>query len=110
MNRMNIYVGNLPFDTTQTQLEDLFAPFGQVESARVINDRMTGQPRGFGFVQMASKEEGLRAIEALNGRDFNSKQLRVNEARPREEGGAPRGGGSRGGMGGGNGGYNKRRY
>lgn len=108
MNRMNIYVGNLPFDTTQNQLEDLFAPFGQVESARVINDKITGQPRGFGFVQMTSKEDGLKAIAALNGQSFNSKELRVNEARPREEGG-PRGG-SRGGMGGGNGGYNRRRY
>lgn len=107
---MNIYVGNLPFDTTQDQLEDLFAPFGQVESARVINDRITGQPRGFGFVQMAKKEEGEKAIAELNNTTFNNKQLRVNEARPREEGGAPRRSNGGGGMGGGNGSYNKRRY
>lgn len=109
MNRMNIYVGNLPFDATQDQLEDLFAPFGQVESVRIITDRLTGQPRGFAFVQFANKDEGQQAIDKLNNKDFLGKQLRVNEARPREEGGAPRRNSNGGGNGNG-GSYNKRRY
>ncbi len=110
---MNIFVGSLAPNTTKDELEALFGEFGAVESARVIMDRMTGQSRGFGFVQM-DREEGQRAIAELNNRELNGRNIKVNEARPREEGGAPRGGGSRGGMGGGNrngGGYNSsRRY
>jgi cold-inducible RNA-binding protein len=111
MNRMNIYVGNLPFDATKDQVNDLFARFGEVESVRIISDRVTGSPRGFAFVQM-TKEEGQRAIAELNNTDFLGKQIRVNEARPREEGAAPRrsynNGGSNGSSNGG--GYNKRRF
>lgn len=100
---MNIYVGNLPFDATQEQVEELFTPFGQVESVRIITDRMTGSPRGFAFVQMANKEEGQQAIDKVNGKELLGKQLRVNEARPRDTNSGPRrtGGGSS---------FNKRRY
>ncbi len=88
---MNIYVGNLPFDATQDQIEELFTPFGQVDSVRIITDRMTGSPRGFAFVQMASKDEGQQAIDKLNGHELLGKQLRVNEARPRDNNNGPRG-------------------
>ncbi len=97
---MNIYVGNLPFEATQEQLEELFTPFGQVESVRIITDRMTGSPRGFAFVQMANKDEGQQAIDQVNGQELLGKQLRVNEARPRDDSSGPRrsgGGGSGGG-------------
>ncbi len=99
----NIYVGNLPFATTQDELEALFAPFGEIQSARIVMDRETGRSRGFAFVQMTNDADADQAIEALNETDFNGKNLRINEARPREE--RPRSGGgfggSRGGMGGG---------
>ncbi len=103
----NIYVGNLPFATTQEELEELFTPFGEIQSARIIMDRETGRSRGFAFVQMANDADADQAISSLNDQDFNGKNLRVNEARPREDrprsGGGSRGGfgGSRGGMGGG---------
>ena len=96
----NIYVGNLPFETTQSQLEELFAPFGQIQSARIVMDRETGRSRGFAFVQMAQDSDAEQAISALNEKDFNGKRLRINEARPREE--RPRSGG---GFGGGRGGF-----
>ncbi|MEX0849391.1 MAG: RNA-binding protein [Candidatus Dependentiae bacterium] len=100
----NIYVGNLPFATTQDQLEELFAQYGEVQSARIIMDRETGRSRGFAFVQMASDSDADQAISTLNDSDFNGKSLRVNEARPRED--RPRtGGGNRGGFGGSRGGY-----
>lgn len=89
---INIYVGNLSFGTVQDELRELFEQYGQVESARVITDRFTGRSRGFGFVEMANREEGMRAIEELDSRDFNGRTLRVNEARPKREGG---GGGGR---------------
>ena len=80
---MNIYVGNLPFNTTAQDLEDLFGQHGSVDSAAVINDRETGRSRGFGFVEMEN-EAGAKAIEELDGSDFGGRNLKVNEARPRE--------------------------
>ena len=104
---MKLYVGNLAFQTSSTDLQELFAQAGTVESASIIEDRNTGRSRGFGFVEMASKEEGEAAISQLNGKEFNGRNLTVNEARPRDERGN-RGGGGRGfggGGGGGRGGY-----
>ena len=80
---MNIYVGNLPFTTTGTELEELFGQYGAVESASVINDRETGRSRGFGFVEMEDSA-GKTAIEELDGTDMDGRNLKVNEARPRE--------------------------
>ncbi|MBD0372864.1 MAG: RNA-binding protein [Pyrinomonadaceae bacterium] len=96
---MKLYVGNLSFQTTHDDLQQLFAQAGTVESVNVIEDRETGRSRGFGFVEMASKEEGQSAIEQFNGKELNGRNLNVNEARPREERG-PRSGGGRGGFGG----------
>jgi cold-inducible RNA-binding protein len=96
-----LYVGNLSFRTTQEDLRDLFAQAGTVESASIIEDRETGRSRGFGFVEMATQEEAQAAIEQFNGKEINGRNLTVNEARPRTEGG----GGGRGGGGGGRGGY-----
>lgn len=90
---MNIYVGNLSFQTTEDELREAFASHGTVESASVIRDRHTGDSRGFGFVEMPTKEEGEAAIAALNGQDFGGRSLKVNEARPRTD----RGGGGDGG-------------
>ena len=102
---MKLYVGNLAFQTTNDDLQQLFEQAGTVESVNVIEDRETGRSRGFGFVEMASTEEGQKAIEQFNGKEFNGRNLNVNEARPREERG-PRGGGGggRGGFGGNRGG------
>lgn len=86
---MNIYVGNLPFNTTAGDLETLFGEYGSVDSAAIINDRETGRSRGFGFVEMEN-EAGARAIEELDGKDYNGRNLKVNEARPREERGPRR--------------------
>jgi RNA recognition motif-containing protein len=80
---MNIYVGNLPFTSNSDDLEELFGQYGQVDSAAVINDRETGRSRGFGFVEMATDDEARRAIEELDGHDMGGRNLRVNEARPR---------------------------
>lgn len=91
---MNIYVGNLPYHITDEELEAAFAEFGQVTSARVIIDRMSGRSRGFGFVEMANDAEAQAAIQALNGKDYKGRALTCNEARPREAGG-DRGGKSR---------------
>jgi RNA recognition motif-containing protein len=93
---MKLYVGNLAFQTTSEDLQQLFAQAGTVESASVVEDRDTGRSRGFGFVEMASKEEGEAAISQFNGKEFNGRNLNVNEARPREDRGN-RGGGGRGG-------------
>jgi cold-inducible RNA-binding protein len=98
---MKLYVGNLSFQTTSEDLQQLFAQAGTVESATVVEDRDTGRSRGFGFVEMASKEEGEKAIEQFNGTDMNGRNLTVNEARPREDRGNRGGGGGRGGYGGG---------
>ena len=91
---MKLYVGNLPYSTTGEELTGTFAAFGEVASANVIQDRDTGRSRGFGFVEMPNDAEANAAIEALHGKDFSGRNLIVNEARPRPEGG-PRGGGFR---------------
>jgi len=96
---MKLYVGNLSFQTSSEDLQQLFSQAGTVESASVVEDRDTGRSRGFGFVEMASKEEGEKAIEQFNGTDFAGRNLTVNEARPREDRGG-RGGGGGGGRGG----------
>ena len=80
---LNIYVGNLPFSTTEQELGELFGQFGQVAKSAIINDRTTGRSKGFGFVEMPEEEEGRKAIEQLNGQQFNGRVLTVNEARPR---------------------------
>jgi cold-inducible RNA-binding protein len=105
---MKLYVGNLAFQTSSTDLQELFSQAGTVESASVIEDRDTGRSRGFGFVEMASKEEGEAAISQFNGKEFNGRNLTVNEARPREERGGGNRGGGRGFGGGGRGGYGNR--
>jgi len=84
---MNIYVGNLSFETTEDQLRKVFGSFGEVVSANIIADKMSGQSRGFGFVEMAGKSEATAAISGLNGQELNGRALNVNEARPRTEGG-----------------------
>lgn len=98
-----LYVGNLSYDTTDSDLNNLFGPHGTVQSAQVIMDRDAGRSKGFGFVEMNSDQEAQAAIAALNGQDVKGRALTVNEARPREERGGSRGGysGSRGGNGGG---------
>ncbi len=82
---MNIYVGNLPFETTEDDLKELFGAFGTVESANVIRDRHTGRSRGFGFVEIEGDEAGEAAIEALDEKDYNGRNLKVNKAKPRPE-------------------------
>jgi RNA recognition motif-containing protein len=103
-----LYVGNLSFNTSNEDLQELFGQAGTVESVNIVEDRDTGRSRGFGFVEMSSKEEGAAAIEQLNGKEIDGRSLTVNEARPREErsggGGNRGGGGGRGGYGGGGGG------
>jgi RNA recognition motif-containing protein len=96
-----LYVGGLPYAATESQLTTLFEAHGTVESARVITDKFTGQSRGFGFVEMATQEEGKAAITALNGTQMDGRPLTVNEAKPQEPrtggGGGGRGGNGRGG-------------
>lgn len=101
---IKLYVGNLSFQTSSNDLQQLFSQVGTVESASVVEDRETGRSRGFGFVEMASKEEGQAAIEQFNGKDFQGRNLTVNEARPREDRGGGGGGGYSGNRGGGGGG------
>jgi RNA recognition motif-containing protein len=98
---MNIYVGNLPFGVTDDDMQQLFAAYGDVSSANVIKDRFSGESRGFGFVEMPSREDAMAAIEALNGTDFKGRSITVNEAKPKSprEGGGGGGGGGRGGRG-----------
>jgi len=100
---MNIYVGNLSFDETESSLEAAFAAHGEVTSARIITDRETGRSRGFGFVEMSDQAQAQASIAALNGTTQNGRELTVNEAKPREDRGGSRGG-SGGGYGGGTGG------
>ncbi|MFM7429155.1 MAG: RNA-binding protein [Chryseotalea sp. WA131a] len=95
---MNIYVANIPWKATEEQLKQLFSEYGEVSSAKIIMDKVTQRSRGFGFVEMADDTAGRSAVNQLNGADFMGKNLVVNEARPREEGGNSRGGG-RGGYG-----------
>ncbi len=101
-----LYVGNLSYNVDSSQLEQLFAQHGSVQSAQIIQDRDTGRSKGFGFVEMGSDDEATAAIAALNGQEFDGRALTVNEAKPRED--RPRGGGGggggRGGYGGGGGG------
>jgi len=101
---MNIYVGNLSYDASSEDLRKAFEAYGEVSSANIIKDKYSGQPRGFGFVEMPNKAEAQTAIESLNGKDILGQQINVNEARPRADRGGPRGqGGNRGrsGFGGG---------
>jgi RNA recognition motif-containing protein len=99
-----LYVGNLSYNVDNAALEQMFAPFGKVESAQVIEDRETGRSRGFGFIEMSSDAEAQAAIQALHEKDQDGRPLTVNEARPREDRGGGGGGGGRGGRGGGGGG------
>ena len=92
-----IYVGGLPYATTDQQLQEIFSAHGNVESARVITDKFTGRSRGFGFVEMSSSEEAQKAIQALNGTDLDGRNLTVNEARPQEKRSGFGGGGGGGG-------------
>jgi len=96
-----LYVGNLSYNTTQNQLQDLFAEHGPVTEVDLIMDKFSGRPRGFGFVTMETKEAAEAAVQALNGKNIDGRDLTVNEARPREErapsGGGYGGGGDRGG-------------
>jgi RNA recognition motif-containing protein len=108
-----LYVGNLSYDTDSSALQQMFEPFGTVQSAQVIMDRDTGRSKGFGFVEMGSDQEAQAAIAALSGKQVGGRSLTVNEAKPREDrGGGGRGGygggGGRGGYGGGGGGRDRR--
>ena len=101
-----LYVGNLNYSVTDSDLMKLFEPHGTVESAQVIMDRDTGRSKGFGFVEMSSDAEAQAAITGMGGKEVDGRNLTVNEAKPRED----RGGGGRGGYGGGRGGSRDRRY
>ena len=81
----NLFVGNLPFETTEDALREHFAPFGEVQQVRIMTDRDTGKPRGFAFVEMAQDDGAAKAIADLNGKDFGGRALTINEARPRPE-------------------------
>ena len=114
-----LYVGNLPFDTTEDDLHQLFSAHGQIVSTKLITDMETGRSRGFGFVEMSSEDEAKLAIEKMNKAKIGDRELTVNEARPRPEKSSGRGGfgggrggfgGGRGGNGGGGGGYGRNRY
>ena len=110
---MKLYVGNLSFQTSDYDLEQLFGESGTVNSASIINDRETGRSRGFGFIEMSSQEEGEAAISALNGKEVNGRTLVVNEAKQRESNGGGRnnyGGGNRNGGGNNRGGYGGSRW
>jgi len=103
----NLFVGNMTFQTTEADLRTLFEPFGQVARVHIAIDRETRRSRGFGFVEMPNDAEAEQAMQALDGKDFGGRVIKVNEARPRESSGGPRGprgggpGGDRGGRGGG---------
>jgi cold-inducible RNA-binding protein len=108
----NIFVGNLSYQTTESELEAAFTQYGAVERVSVVRDRDTGQPRGFAFVEMTNAGEATNAINGLNGQDMNGRTLNVNEARAREERGSRAGGGGgggRGNSGGGGGGFGRQR-
>ncbi len=100
----NIYVGNLDFNVSEDELRQAFANYGQVDNVTILKDRDTGQPRGFGFVEMANDEEAEKAINGINGTQLGSRVLNVNEARPKVNKGGGFGGGRGGGFGGGRGG------
>ena len=105
-----LYVGNLPYSATEQSLRDAFAASGTVDTVSVITDRDTGQSKGFAFVEMASDGEAQAATAAMNVTTMDGRQIKVNEAKPREKGGGGGGGGGRGGFGGGGGGGYGRRY
>ena len=109
---MDIYVGNLPYQVDNQQLQDLFGQYGTVTSARVIMDKFSGESKGFGFVEMPDNTEAQAAIQATNEQDFSGRNLRVNESqpKPRGGGGGGGGGGNRGGGGGGGGGGRRERW
>jgi RNA recognition motif-containing protein len=115
---MNIYVGNLPYSATENSLKALFETYGAVTTAKIVSDKFTGSSRGFGFVEMPNAEEAQKAIDGLNGKDFEGRKIVVNESRPRETTGrdnrGPRrdggGGGYNGGGRGGDGGGRNFRY
>ncbi|MBI5251500.1 MAG: RNA-binding protein [Desulfomonile tiedjei] len=94
---IKIYVGNLSFDSSEADLKGLFATYGEVVSAKVITDQFTGKSRGFAFIEMSNREEGLKAIQALDSNDFGGRSLKVNEAKPKTD--SRSGGGGRGGGG-----------
>lgn len=100
---MNLYVGNLSFETNEDELQSAFAPFGQITSATIIRDKFSGDSRGFGFVEMPNQEEALAAIAGLAGKEMGGRAITVNEARPRDDSGR-RGGRNNGGRNGGGGG------
>jgi cold-inducible RNA-binding protein len=104
---ISIYVGNLSFDSNEGDLKTLFEQYGTVDSAKIISDQFTGRSRGFGFVEMADRDEGLRAIQELDAKEFSGRTLKVNEARPKKSAG-PGGGGRRDNRGGGGGGGRSR--
>jgi RNA recognition motif-containing protein len=112
----NLFVGNMSFQSTEADLRALFEPYGQVTRIHIVNDRETGQPRGFAFVEMANDEQAAKAMAELNGRELGGRALRVNEASPRPERGGPgsgpgpRGGGGRGSGGRGRGGFSRDDY
>ncbi len=108
---MNIYVGNLSYETNDADLNQAFSQFGKIKSAKVLTDKFSGKSKGFGFVEMEAKADGEKAIDQLNGSELKGRTIVVNEARPREEGsgsnfraGGGRSGGERRGGGGGEGG------
>ena len=98
---MNIYVGNMSFDTTEDQLRQSFEGFGEVTTVNIVKDKYTGEPRGFGFVEMSDKDAAMAAISGLNDQELNGRTLNVNEAKPRTDRNNRGGGGGRRGGGGG---------
>jgi RNA recognition motif-containing protein len=107
---VNIYVGNLSFSASEADLRSAFEQYGSVSTASVVMDKMSGQSRGFGFIEMPNNAEATKAIEGLNGADLCGRPLRVNEARPKPEGGRGGGGGGYGGGGGDRGGRGGGRF
>jgi len=101
---MKLYVGNLPYNTSEDDLRSLFSTYGAVSSVAIITDRDTGRSKGFGFVEFGSDDEARNAISALSGQEYGGRALTVNEARPKPEGGFGGGGGYGGNRGGGGGG------
>ena len=89
---MNIYVGNMSFDTTEDQLRQAFTVYGEVSTVNIITDKYSGEPRGFGFVEMSAKNEGIAAISGLNGTELDGRELKVSEAKPRTQSGNRSGG------------------
>ena len=106
----NLFVGNMSFQTSESQLQELFKPFGQVTRIHVAMDRETGQARGFAFVEMPSDEEAAKAIAGLDGKEVNGRNLKVNEARPKERSSGPRSSGGGGGRGPGRGRFSTEDY